>query len=50
MGVNISLLVIWDMLKAVAGADMEISEVLVTQKTGGKSQNFVRKMPSKGVD
>ncbi|KAG8929527.1 hypothetical protein FRC02_005468 [Tulasnella sp. 418] len=42
MGVNISLLVIWDMLKAVAGEEMEIGGVMVTKKTGGKSQNFSR--------
>ncbi|KAK0481548.1 hypothetical protein IW261DRAFT_1471260 [Armillaria novae-zelandiae] len=40
--VSVGLLTVWDMLKAVAGKDMEIGEVVVTEKSGGKSGDFVR--------
>ncbi len=40
--VSISLLSVWDMLKAVAGKEMEISEIVVRVKTGGKNGDFSR--------
>ncbi|PIL31465.1 hypothetical protein GSI_06167 [Ganoderma sinense ZZ0214-1] len=40
--VSIGLLTVWDMLKAVAGKEMVIGEVLVERKAGGKSGDFVR--------
>ncbi|KAK0199019.1 molybdenum cofactor biosynthesis prote [Armillaria mellea] len=40
--VSVGLLTVWDMLKAVAGKEMEIGEVVVTEKSGGKSGDFVR--------
>ena len=40
--VSVGLLTVWDMLKAVAGKDMEIGEIMVTKKTGGKSGDFIR--------
>lgn len=40
--VSASLLTVWDMLKAVAGREMVITDVLVSQKSGGKSGDFVR--------
>lgn len=40
--VTIGLLTVWDMLKAVAGKEMEIGEILVTHKSGGKSGDFSR--------
>jgi len=40
--VSVSLLTVWDMLKAVAGMEMIIGSVCVTEKTGGKSGDFVR--------
>ncbi|PFH52237.1 hypothetical protein AMATHDRAFT_74301 [Amanita thiersii Skay4041] len=40
--VSVGLLTVWDMLKAVAGKQMEIGEVYVTRKTGGQSGDFVR--------
>jgi len=40
--VSIGLLTIWDMLKAVAGKEMEIGEIIVNSKSGGKSGDFVR--------
>jgi len=40
--VSIGLLTVWDMLKAVAGKDMEIGHIMVTDKTGGKSGDFHR--------
>ncbi|KAF9531944.1 hypothetical protein CPB83DRAFT_848068 [Crepidotus variabilis] len=43
--VSVSLLTVWDMLKAVAGKDMEIGSITVTRKSGGKSGDFDR-MPS----
>ncbi|KAH9951006.1 molybdenum cofactor biosynthesis prote [Amylocystis lapponica] len=41
--VSVGLLTVWDMLKAVAGREMEISGVYVTRKEGGKSGDFARK-------
>jgi cyclic pyranopterin phosphate synthase len=41
--VSVSLLTVWDMLKAVAGKEMEIGEIIVTVKSGGKSGDFRRK-------
>jgi cyclic pyranopterin phosphate synthase len=40
--VSVSLLTVWDMLKAVAGKEMEIGEIMVTTKSGGRSGDFVR--------
>jgi len=40
--VSVGLLTVWDMLKAVAGQEMEIGEIKVTEKTGGKSGGFQR--------
>ncbi|KAF9486573.1 molybdenum cofactor biosynthesis prote [Pholiota conissans] len=40
--VSVGLLTVWDMLKAVAGKEMEIGEIIVTRKSGGKSSDFVR--------
>ncbi|KAF8215921.1 hypothetical protein K438DRAFT_1901684 [Mycena galopus ATCC 62051] len=39
--VSVGLLTIWDMLKAVAGEEMEIGEILVLEKTGG-THDFTR--------
>lgn len=41
--VSVGLLTVWDMLKAVAGQEMEIGEIKVTKKTGGKSGGFERR-------
>lgn len=40
--VSVALLTVWDMLKAVAGKEMEISDIHVSKKTGGKSGDFER--------
>ncbi|TEB38838.1 molybdenum cofactor biosynthesis prote [Coprinellus micaceus] len=40
--VSIGLLTVWDMLKAVAGREMEITGIKVAAKSGGKSSDFVR--------
>ncbi|KAH0591122.1 hypothetical protein H2248_001225 [Termitomyces sp. 'cryptogamus'] len=40
--VSVGLLAVWDMLKAVAGREMEIGEIKVTRKSGGRSGDFVR--------
>ncbi|KAG5340927.1 hypothetical protein C0989_012550 [Termitomyces sp. Mn162] len=40
--VSVGLLTVWDMLKAVAGREMEIGEIKVTRKSGGRSGDFVR--------
>lgn len=40
--VSVSLLTVWDMLKAVAGKEMIIGNICVTKKTGGKSGDFER--------
>ena len=40
--VSVSLLTVWDMLKAIAGKEMSIESLHVTRKTGGKSGDFVR--------
>jgi len=42
--VSVGLLTVWDMLKAVAGKEMTIGEIMVTHKTGGKSGNFTRNL------
>jgi len=39
--VSVGLLTVWDMLKAVAGKEMEIGEIMVTEKTGG-THDFTR--------
>lgn len=43
--VSVSLLTVWDMLKAVAGKDMIISNIYVTRKSGGKGGDFERQLP-----
>lgn len=40
--VSVGLLTVWDMLKAVAGKEMEIGEIFVSHKAGGKSGDFTR--------
>jgi len=40
--VSVALLNVWDMLKAVAGEEMEIQAIVVTKKSGGKSGGFSR--------
>lgn len=41
-GVSVALLTVWDMLKAVAGKEMKIGEIIVESKSGGKSGDFYR--------
>jgi cyclic pyranopterin phosphate synthase len=41
--VSVGLLTVWDMLKAVAGKEMEIGGILVSHKAGGRSGDFHRK-------
>lgn len=40
--VSVALLNVWDMLKAVAGKDMEIQDIVVNKKSGGKGGDFSR--------
>lgn len=40
--VSVGLLTVWDMLKAVGGKDMVIGDIVVSEKHGGKSGNWVR--------
>ncbi|KAG6380949.1 hypothetical protein JVT61DRAFT_5342 [Boletus reticuloceps] len=40
--VSVGLLTVWDMLKAVAGKEMVISDIFVSHKSGGKSGDFTR--------
>jgi len=40
--VAVGLLTTWDMLKAVAGKEMEIGEIYVSHKSGGRSGDFSR--------
>lgn len=40
--VSTSLLTVWDMLKAVAGKEMVITDLCVVKKSGGKSGDFIR--------
>ncbi|EIW63990.1 molybdenum cofactor biosynthesis prote [Trametes versicolor FP-101664 SS1] len=40
--VSVGLLTVWDMLKAVAGREMAIGEIMVTSKDGGAGGSFVR--------
>ena len=40
--VSVGLLTVWDMLKAVAGREMVIGDITVTEKAGGKSGDFRR--------
>lgn len=40
--VSVGLLTVWDMLKAVAGKEMEIGGIFVSQKAGGRSGEFSR--------
>ncbi|KAH6917026.1 molybdenum cofactor synthesis-step 1 protein isoform 2 [Coprinopsis sp. MPI-PUGE-AT-0042] len=39
---TVGLLTVWDMLKAVAGKQMEIGDITVIKKTGGKSGDWER--------
>lgn len=41
--VSVSLLTAWDMLKAVAGREMVMTDIYVVRKTGGKTGDFCRK-------
>ncbi|RPD82180.1 molybdenum cofactor biosynthesis prote [Lentinus tigrinus ALCF2SS1-7] len=43
--VSVGLLTVWDMLKAVAGKEMIIQDILVEQKAGGRNGSFVRSPP-----
>jgi len=47
--VSVGLLTVWDMLKAVAGKDMEIGEIFVSHKSGGRSGDFERKVAPRKV-
>lgn len=40
--VSVGLLTVWDMLKAVAGKEMEIGGIFVSDKSGGRSGDFHR--------
>ena len=40
--VSVGLLTLWDMLKAVAGKEMEIGGIIVSHKAGGRSGDFSR--------
>jgi cyclic pyranopterin phosphate synthase len=40
--VSVGLLTLWDMLKAVAGQEMEIGQIKVIHKEGGRSGDFTR--------
>ncbi|KAI0778709.1 molybdenum cofactor biosynthesis prote [Trametes elegans] len=40
--VSVALLTVWDMLKAVAGREMAIGDIVVASKAGGASGDFVR--------
>jgi len=40
--VSVGLLTVWDMLKAVAGKEMEIGKIYVKEKLGGRSGDFRR--------
>jgi len=40
--VSVGLLTVWDMLKAVAGREMEIGGIVVSRKSGGRSGDFER--------
>ena len=40
--VSVALLNVWDMLKAVAGKEMEIRGIVVNRKSGGKNGDFSR--------
>jgi len=40
--VSVGLLTVWDMLKAVAGKEMMIGDIVVSHKSGGKSGDFTR--------
>jgi len=42
--VSVGLLTVWDMLKAVAGKEMEIGEIFVSDKSGGRSGDFHRRV------
>lgn len=47
--VSVGLLTVWDMLKAVAGKEMVISDIFVSHKAGGKSGDFMRNQVECGV-
>lgn len=37
-----ALLTVWDMIKAIAGKEMIMSDLMVVQKSGGKSGDWAR--------
>jgi molybdenum cofactor biosynthesis enzyme len=39
---SVALLTVWDMVKAVAGKEMIVSDLMVTHKEGGKSGDWER--------
>ena len=43
--VSVGLLTVWDMLKAIAGREMIIGDIVVQHKEGGKSGDFIREAP-----
>ncbi|EJD03785.1 molybdenum cofactor biosynthesis prote [Fomitiporia mediterranea MF3/22] len=45
--VSVSLLTVWDMLKAVAGKEMMIDGICLIKKSGGKNSDFVRNLEGK---
>jgi molybdenum cofactor biosynthesis protein MoaC len=42
MAVSIGLLTVWDMLKAVAGREMRMGDIIVAHKEGGRSGSYRR--------
>ena len=42
MAVSVGTLTVWDMLKAVAGKEMVIGDIMVVRKQGGRSGDYVR--------
>jgi GTP 3',8-cyclase len=40
--VSVGLLTVWDMLKAIGGKEMRITDIYVTHKAGGRSGEFRR--------
>ena len=42
--VSMAAVTVWDMLKSVAGREMEMGEIAVVAKSGGKSGDWVRTM------
>lgn len=44
-----ALLTVWDMVKAVAGKEMVIQDLMVTRKEGGKSGDWNRIVTGSGA-